>query len=178
MPPMRRSGDAGNMTTVTTPAPVKTRPLYWRLWAGVPRELLYLLIAFPIGTAFFGVSIGLFSAAAGTIATFFLGVIFLVAVLYVARGAGMLELALLQWAGRPAIRRPDWNDRTAKTGFLAWLKALFGNAHYWLYLVWTMIVNFIVTTISFSIAVTWFAIAAGGVWLMTTTFRLPFPTHL
>jgi signal transduction histidine kinase len=149
------------MTTVTTPAP--TRALYWRLWAGVPKELLYLVIAFPIGVAFFAVSIGLFSAAVGTVATFFLGVIFLVAVLYVARGAGMLELALLGWVGRPSIRRPDWNDRTARTGFFGWLRALFGNGHYWLYLVWSMIVNFIVTTFSFSVAITWFATALGGV---------------
>ena len=161
MPPRRGGGDAGNMTTVTTPAP--TRALYWRMWAGVPKELLFLFIAFPIGAVFFGVTVGLFSAAVGTVATFFLGVIFLVAALYVARGAGMLELALLGWVGRPGIRRPDWNDRTARTGFLGWLKALFANGHYWLYLVWSLVVNFIVTTFSFTIAITWFALALGGV---------------
>lgn len=148
------------MTTVTTPAP--TRALYWRLWAGVPKELLYLFIAFPLGVVAFAVSIGLVSSAAGTIATFFLGVIFLVGALYVARGAGMLEVALLEWVGRPHIPRPDWNDRAAQAGFLGWLKALFGNGHYWLYLVWSMIVNFVVTLISFTIAVVWFATALGG----------------
>ena len=168
--PMGRSGrDAGNMTTMTseaavpTPAAPKERALYWRLWAGVPKDLLFLFIAFPIGAVTFGVSIGLFSAAAGTIATFFLGVIFLVGALYFSRGAGFVELGLLQWIGRPAIRRPDWNDRTAKTGFLGWLRALFGNGHYWLYLLWAMIVNFIVTTVSFTIAVTWFSTALGGI---------------
>ena len=148
---------------MTTSTETKTRPLYWRLWAGVPRELLYLFIAFPIAVVTFGITIGLFSAAAGTVATFFLGVIFLVAVLYVARGAGTLELALLDFAGRPGIRRPDWNDRTARTGFFGWLKALFGNGHYWLYLVWAMIVDFLVATVSFSIAIVWFATALGGV---------------
>jgi len=147
----------------TDTLPTATRPAYLRLWAGVPKELLFLFIAFPIGVVMFAVSIGLFSAAAGTIATFFLGVLFLFGALYLARGAGTVELALLGWVGRPDIRRPDWNDRTAKTGFLGWLKALFGNGHYWLYLVWTMIVNFIVTTISFTIAVVWFSIAVGGV---------------
>jgi signal transduction histidine kinase len=164
--PMERCGrDAENMTTMTSPAPTAStqRALYWRLWAGTPKDLLFLLIAFPIGVVMFGVSIGLFSAAAGTIATFFLGVIFLVGALYLARGAGTLELSLLQWIGRPAIRRPDWNDRTAKTGFFGWLRALFGNGHYWLYLLWTMLVNFVVTTVSFTIAVTWFATALGGV---------------
>jgi signal transduction histidine kinase len=150
------------MTSVTSPA-ARPRPLYLRLWAGAPKDLLFLVIAFPIGVVMFGLSIGLFSAAAGTLATFFLGVLFLVAALYLARGAGTVELALLEWTGRPVIRRPDWNDRTARTGFLGWLRAFFGNGHYWLYLVWTMIVNFVVTTISFTIAVTWFSIALGGV---------------
>jgi signal transduction histidine kinase len=148
--------------TVTTQGP-KPKAGYWRLWAGVPKELLFLFIAFPIGVVMFAVSIGLVSAAVGTIATFFLGVLFLVGALYQARGAGVVELALLRWVGRPEIRRPDWNDRTAKTGFLGWLKALFGNGHYWLYLVWTALVNFIITTISFTIAVVWFSIAVGGV---------------
>lgn len=177
MPIMCWGRDAGNMTTMTSSAPAPTaapasspaptsaprqRAWYWRLWAGTPKDLLFLFIAFPIGATTFGVSIGLFSAAAGTIATFFLGVIFLVGALYLSRGAGTLELSLLQWIGRPVIRRPDWNDRTAKTGFLGWLRSLFGNGHYWLYLLWTMIVNFIVTTVSFTIAVTWFATVLGG----------------
>jgi signal transduction histidine kinase len=150
-------------TETTTPPTAKQTALYWRLWAGAPKELLFLFIAFPIGTVMFAVSIGLISAAAGTIATFFLGVLFLVGALYQARGAGTLELALLRWVGRPNIPRPDWNDRTAKTGFLGWLKALFANGHYWLYLVWTALVNFVVTTISFTIAIVWFSIALGGV---------------
>ncbi len=151
-------------TTMSTDAPrPATRPLYLRLWAGVPKELLFLFIAFPIGAVTFAVSIGLVSAAAGTIATFFLGLLFLVGALYLARGAGVVELGLLGWVGRPTIPRPDWNDRTAKTGFFGWLKALFGNGHYWLYLVWTMLVNFIVTTISFTIAVVWFSVALGGI---------------
>lgn len=141
----------------------RTTPSYLKLWAGVPKELVFLLIAFPIGVVMFGVSIGLFSAAVGTFATFFLGVLFLVGALYLARGAGAVELGLLSWVGRPDIPRPDWNDRTAKTGFLGWLKAFFGNGHYWLYLVWTMVVNFIITTISFTLAVVWASVALGGV---------------
>jgi signal transduction histidine kinase len=159
----RRCGGVGTLENMTSVTSAPTRPLYLRLWAGMPKELLYLVIAFPIGAVTFGVSIGLFSAAAGTIATFFLGVLFLVVLLYLARGAGTVELALLEWVGRPRIRRPDWNDRTARTGFLGWLRALFGNGHYWLYLLWTSLVNFVVTTVSFTIAVTWFATALGGV---------------
>jgi signal transduction histidine kinase len=152
------------MDAPMTPAPTSSvRPLYARLWAGAPKDLLYLVVAFPLATVFFALGIGLFSAAAGTLATFFLGILFLVALLYVSRGAGTVDLALLEWIGRPRIRRPDWNDRTARTGFLGWVRALFGNGHYWLYAVWTALVNFIVSTVSFTIAVTWTAIALGGV---------------
>jgi len=132
------------------------------MWARAPKELAYLLIAFPIGVVTFALSVGLFSAAVGTLATFFLGVIFLVGVLYLSRGAGTLDLILLRWTGMPHIPRPDWNDRAARTGFVGWLRAFFGNGHYWLYLVWAMIVNFIVATLSFTIAIVWTSIALGG----------------
>ncbi len=147
--------------TAVTPAP---RPVagYWRLWAGAPKDLLFLIIGFPIASVLFGVAIGLFSAAAGTIATFFLGLVFLVALFYVSRFGGTLELLLLRWIGRPAIRRPDWRDRESGTGFLPWVRSLFGNGHYWLYSVWATFVSFIISTVSFTIAVTWTSIALGG----------------
>jgi signal transduction histidine kinase len=150
------------MTTSTETLPATPRALYWRLWGGAPKDLLFLLIGFPISTVLFGVSIGLFSAAAGTIATFFLGIIFLVALFYVARFGGTLELILLKWIGRPAIRRPDWRDRESGTGFLPWVRSLFGNGHYWLYSVWATFVSFLISTVSFVIAVTWTSIALGG----------------
>ena len=71
--------------------------------AGVPRELAYLLIAFPISVAGFVVTVTLISAGAGTIVTFFIGLVLIIAALYVSRGFGTLELIRLEWAGRPAI---------------------------------------------------------------------------
>lgn len=150
------------MSTVTESLPAPRRALYWRLWASAPKDLLFLIIGFPIASVLFGVSIGLFSAAAGTIATFFLGIVFLVALFYVARLGGTIELVLLGWIGRPAIRRPDWRDRESGTGFFPWVRSLFGNGHYWLYSVWSTFVSFIISTISFTIAVTWTAVALGG----------------
>ena len=148
---------------MSTTTPPRLRPLYLRLWVGAPRDLLFLIIAFPIAAIVFGVTVGLVFAGLGTLATFFLGVAFLIAALYVGRVAGTLELILLEWVGRPAIRHPDWRDRTAATGFLGWLRALFANAHYWLYLLWAFLVNFVVATVSFTIAITWTALALGGV---------------
>lgn len=151
------------MTTETAPRTATPPPLYLRLWAGLPRDLGYLLAAFPVAVIGFGLGIGLFSAAAGSIATIVFGLVFLVAALYLARGVGTVELALLRFARRPEIRRPDWRDRTARTGIAGWLRALFANPHYWLYLVWTVLVNFVVATVTFTIAVTWTSIALGGV---------------
>lgn len=156
-------------TSETTPAP--SRPSYWRLWAGAPKDLAFLFVGFPISTVVFGVAIGLFSAAAGTIATFFLGLVFLVALFYVSRFAGTIELALLTWIGRPVIRRPDWRDPQAGLGFWAWVKTVFGNGHYWLYSVWATFVSFLISTVSFTIAVTWTSIALGG---LTAWIWFPF----
>jgi signal transduction histidine kinase len=159
------------MTTENATVAVKTRPLYARLWANVPKEVAYLFIAFPIATVMFGTAIGLVSAAAGTLVTFFIGVIFLVGALYLSRGAGTLELALLRWVGHPPIRKPEWRDHAARTGFLGWLRSLFGNGHYWLYLLWAMLVNFIVTTVTWSITISWVAVGLGG---LTAWFWYPF----
>jgi signal transduction histidine kinase len=170
---------------MTTPAPTDAaltptgaqsgRPLYLRLWIGVPRELAYLFIAFPIATAGFAIAVSLFSTGIGTLVTFFIGLIVLVAGLYVARGFGTLDLALLRWVGRPQITAPDWQDARARTGFFGWLRAVFGNAHYWLYLLWSGLVDFIVATVTWSLMITWVATALGGLTYWFWQIFLPRP---
>jgi signal transduction histidine kinase len=146
------------MTTTIAPA----RTTYASLWRGVPRELLYLFITFPLAVTGFGITIGLFSAGLGTIVTFFLGVILIIGALYVARGFGTVALTLSEWTTRRPIQRPEWQDFRARTGFLGWLRAVIGNGHYWLYLLHTMVLDFIISTITWSITITWVAISAGG----------------
>ena len=148
------------MTIDTAP---RSASLYGRLWRSMPRELLYLLVAFPISLVGFGVTVGLFSAGIGTLVTFFIGVVLLIAALYVSRGFGMLDLALLRFTGRRPIPRPDWQDDRARTGFFGWLRAVLGNGHYWLYLLHVMIVDFIITTVTWTITITWLATGVGGV---------------
>jgi signal transduction histidine kinase len=156
---------------------------YGRLWSAVPRELLYLFIAFPLASVGFGVTLGLLNGGIGTIVTFFIGVILLIAGLYVARGFGTLELALLRFAGMPEIPRPDWRDAHARTGFLGWLRSVLGNGHYWLHLLWAALVNFVVSTVTFSVMITWVATALGGVSYWFWSIFLPqrgqdvFPAH-
>ena len=149
------------MTTDTLAPPTAPRG-YFGLWRAVPRELLYLFIAFPVALTGFIITVTLFSGGLGTIVTFFLGVVLIIAALYVARGFGYVELALLRFAGRPAIEQPEWQDARARTGFFGWLRALLGNGHYWLYLLYVMVIDFVVKIVSWSIAVTWVAVALGG----------------
>ena len=81
----------------------------------------------------------------------------LIGALYVSRGFGTLELLRLEWAGQPPISRPVWKR---EPGFWGWLKSIFGNGHYWLYLLHTMIVNFVITLISWTVMITWVAVGA------------------
>ena len=140
-----------------------TRNSYLRLWRRVPRELGFLLLTLPIATVGYGVTIGLFSAGIGTLITFFLGVVFLIAALYVSRGFGTLELIRLEWAGRPPIKRPEWQDARARRGFWDWLRAVLGNGHYWLYLLHTMVINFAVSIVTWVLTVVWVSVGLGAI---------------
>jgi signal transduction histidine kinase len=143
-------------TTETTP-----RGGYLALWRSVPRELAFHLISLPLAVTSFSITVSLFSAGAGTIVTFFIGVFLIIAALYVARAFGTLELTRLEWAGRAPVRRPSWEQH--QPGFWGWVKASVGNGHYWLYLLHAMIVNFVLSIVTWAIYITWLATALGGV---------------
>ena len=150
-------------STMTTDAPAPiTRGGYGALWRTMPRELLMLFLSFPISLVGFGLTVSIFSAGVGTLVTFFIGVILIIGCLYIARGFGTVELALLDAAGRPPIERPEWQDARARTGFFGWVRAVLGNGHYWLYLLHVMVIDFIVTTVTWTITVVWVAISLGG----------------
>jgi signal transduction histidine kinase len=151
------------MDTGATERPAARRSFYGGLWRAVPRELGFLLPAFPLALAGFGLTIGLFSTGAGTIALLLLGVVFVLLALYVARGFGTLELVRLEWAGRPPVRRPVWGDRAESPTFWTWLTSVLGSGHYWLYLLHTMVINFVVSLVSWTLTVVWLAAAFGGV---------------
>ncbi len=136
---------------------------YAELWRSVPREVAYLLAAFPIAVVGFSVAVALFSAGVGTLVTFFIGLVILIAGLYVARGFGTLEVLFVGWAAQRDIPRPDFMDDRARTGFFGWLRAVLGNGHYWLYLLHSMIIDFPLKTLSFTLIVTWVATGFGGV---------------
>ncbi|TBN57091.1 sensor histidine kinase [Glaciihabitans arcticus] len=134
---------------------------YGSMWRRVPKELGYLLLGYPLALAAFITTITLVSTGLGTIVTFFIGVVLFIGALYVARGFGTLDLKLLEWTGQPQIERPEWGQ--TKPGFWGWLGSMFGNGHYWLYLLHSMVVNFILALLTWTITIVWVSVIANGV---------------
>jgi signal transduction histidine kinase len=165
MPATGGARQTGAMTSaaITADAASPQRNLYARLWRSMPRELLFLLLGFPIATVGFAVTIGLFNAGVGTIIPILVGVFLIIASLYVARGFGTLELIRLDWAGRSPIARPDWQAARARTGFRGWLRSVLLNGHYWLALLHTMVINFAVSLITWVVTVVWVSVGLGGI---------------
>ncbi|PJJ71928.1 signal transduction histidine kinase [Diaminobutyricimonas aerilata] len=140
--------------------PTERRPLYPRLWAGVPRELGYLLPLLPIVIVSQVVLAVLFSLGIGLL-PIVLGVFVLVGALYTARGAGTFELARLRLAGTPPIRRPSWSS-SDDGGFWRRLTRPIIGGHYWLYLLHSVLVVPIVGSLVWSVTIAWLSIALGG----------------
>jgi signal transduction histidine kinase len=136
---------------------------YGRLWRATPRELAFLVLGFPIALVGFIVSIAMFNVGIATIIPIFIGFFVLIGALYVARGFGTLELIRLDWAGRRPITRPNWQGSRAKSGFWGWLRSLFGNGHYWLALLHTVVINFAVSLFTWIVTVVWISIGLGGI---------------
>ncbi len=156
--------------------PTDTTAGFWRrygaLWARLPKELAYLIAIFVIALAVFSLLWGLFSAGLGTVVVLLIGVFIVAASLYVARWNGTLDLILLEWAGRPRVERPIWRR---DAGFFGWLRSLFGNAHYWLYLLYALVVQYVVSLVSFTVTITWLGLALGGTTWLAWSWSLPFP---
>jgi signal transduction histidine kinase len=150
------------MSATLEPVTAVRRPaLYPRLWRTLPRELGFLLLAYPVALAGFVAVLVLVVTGFGTIFTFFIGVFVFIGGLYVSRAFGLVEIVRLGWAGRSVIPRPEWQDARARQGFWAWLRSIFGNGHYWLYLVHALVVNPIIALISWIVTVVWVAVALG-----------------
>jgi signal transduction histidine kinase len=147
------------MSTETTARP---RLTYGRLWAGVPRELGFLLPLLPIVVIGISVLASVFFTGTGMI-FIVVGIFIVVAALFIARGFGMFELLRLRAAGFPPITAPKW-DRVAPSG--GWFTKLIAptiDGHYWLYLLHGMIVNPIVGIITWTITIVWTSTALGGI---------------
>jgi signal transduction histidine kinase len=158
---------------MTTTTEASTTALYWRRWKSVPRELGFHALSFPLALGGFIATLTLFTTGIGLLVTFFLGVFLLIAALYVSRAFGTLELVRLEWAGRDAIERPVWSP--GKPGFWGWMRSIFTNGHYWLYLLHTMIISYVISLVTWTImvVVTSYALAGVSYWIWG---RFAYPT--
>lgn len=147
---------------MTTDTAKKSRNPYWQLWRATPKEVLYLMVGFPLAMTGFGVAISLVATGIGTLAVFLIGFFVMILALYVSRGFGLAHVNLLEWTGRKKLERPDWQDDRAATGFGGWLSATLGNPHYWLYLLHTTLLGFVLTIITWTISFVWLVVGLTG----------------
>jgi signal transduction histidine kinase len=133
---------------------------YAQLWRQVPRELGFLALTMPIAILGLSVLSTLFFTGVGTL-IIYIGLFIVLAALYTSRGFGALETVRLRWAGE-TIATPRWRSGRGPAGFWRTTFGPYTNGHYWLYLLHTLIVNPIVSIVSWTLTVTWVATAAGG----------------
>ena len=155
------------MTSSTATLAAPTRPGFWRgylaMWPRTGREIVLIVAGVVLAVVGYSLAWALFSAGVGLLAAFLIGVLVLTGAFYVARGIGTAELGLLEWSGLPRIARPAWR---AEPGFRGWLRSLYAEPHYWLYLVFVLLPQFVVSVVTFVVLMTWIGVAAGGTaWL-------------
>ncbi len=149
--------DAVSSTQPKAPA----RRRYGALWRGVPRELGFLVLTMPIAYVVFSVLNATLWGGVGTLIVY-IGVFLVAGSLYIARGFGTLELVRLGWAGQQEIARPDWNPGNRPVTFWRGVFGPYANGHYWVYLLHAMIINPIISMISWVLTVVWVSVALGG----------------
>ncbi|MFB8146951.1 sensor domain-containing protein [Microbacterium sp. NPDC056003] len=158
------------MTTMTTDAvtaaPRAAREGFWadygRAWARTPGSAVYLLAVFVLAMVSVSLLASLFWTGVGLLVVI-VGLPIVVGALFVARGFGIADRGLLRLTGLPPVAEPEWNrDRPGAAGFWMTLTRPIRNAHYWLYLVHGMIVNPVISTISFVLTTVWLSIGLGG----------------
>ncbi len=147
--------------TSTTDAPRRRRG-YGALWASVPREFAFLILTMPIAIVGLSLLASIFFTGLGLIFLVF-GIFIVVAAMFIARGFGTLELVRLEWAGRPPVTRPAWNHADRDQGFWRTMFAPFIDGHYWLYLLHGLIINPIVSIVTWTITIVWTSISLAGV---------------
>jgi len=154
-----------HMTTETTSAgradAAPRRRGYGALWASVPREFAFLILTMPIAIIGLAVLATTFFTGLGLISLVF-GIFVVVAALFIARGFGTLEVVRLRWAGRREIARPAWDRADRNQGFWRTLFSPFIDGHYWLYFLHGLVINPIISVVTWSVTVAWTSVALGG----------------
>ena len=173
MPPARVDGDPGRMTSIllnadekapmtSSAAPTRSGwAAYGHAWARTPGRALYLLLVFVLAMTAVSVLAGLFWSGVGLL-ILIIGLPIVVLSLLVARGFGVADRYLLSLTRLQEIGEPEWSPVGDSRGFLSTLTRPLRNGHYWTYLLHGMIVNPLISTVTFALTTAWLSISLGG----------------
>jgi len=140
--------------------PANNHDRFRSAWRGVGGSTGYLLASFFISVLTFTVLWTVFSVGL-SLAVLVTGIPIMAFALHLARGFGATERGMLAWTGLPAVEAPVWPDTTGQS---AWRRSLtlLGSAHHWSHLIHGLLVGLTVTTVTFSLTITWWATTLGG----------------
>lgn len=136
----------------------------------------FILAAFPLSWGGFACVLVLLSAGLGLI-VLWIGLPVLVSCLLVARGFGTAERELIGRIGLGHIVAPVWQTPEPGATWFARLVWPLRSGHHWAYAVHTLLISPILSTISFTVTLTWWASAVGGLtswaWFRLLPARTP-----
>lgn len=155
-------------------SPFPVRDGYAAAWRHAPGQTAYLLVDFVLAMVALSVLSSVFFAGVGMI-ILLVGLPLMVAAMLIARGFGTLERRIAGWTGREPIAEPEWPAPQPSAHPLTRLLQPLRSGHYWSYLAHQMLVGPIVATVTFSLAVTWWSMALGGLTYGVWQVFLPTP---
>ena len=139
----------------------------WRRhWRDLPRGIGYVALSAVLVAVVGGFSLTVWQLVGNgtnSLPALVTASVALFGALWAARGFGQLELLRLRWATGHQARPVDWTPRTAPgSGRVVRAVSIFANPHYWLYLLFTVVVFPVVG------AVTTFAVGLAVVGAVTS----------
>jgi signal transduction histidine kinase len=150
---------------------------YLALWRSVPGGLTYLVTGFALSMVAISVLTSLFFSGLGMV-ILVVGVPIMVGSLLAARGFGELDRNLLKLTGLREIDAPSWPTAPPEASSMTKLLAPMRSGHYWSYLLHQMLIQPILATVTFSIAISWAATALGGLTFWLWAWFLPNKEHV
>jgi signal transduction histidine kinase len=150
---------------------------YLALWRSVPGGLTYLVTGFALSMVAISVLTSLFFSGLGMV-ILVVGVPIMVGSLLAARGFGELDRNLLKLTGLREIDAPTWPTTPPEASSMTKLVAPMRSGHYWSYLLHQMLIQPILATLTFSIAISWAATALGGLTFWLWAWFLPGKEHV
>ncbi len=147
---------------------------YIASWVRAPGTTAYLLASFVVSMVAISVLSGVFFAGLGMV-ILLVGLPLMSGSLLLAQGLGVAEREMLGWTGLPRIPAPVWPTPAADAHWTSRLLAPLRSAHHWSYLLHQLIINPIVSTVTFALTLTWWATALGGLTYWVWQGFLPEP---